>query len=234
MASWDKWAPSPEEEDAFLMPPGGGGRIGFYGARRSNGLAGSAQERLELVRDSVVRLYYSRITAVIYFATLVLAGVLLVVTLGLDTPLRDAPGALLALESAVTLSLFLEVLLRALAVGKEYLQSWSNLLDCAFAVASAVLLFWAAPRASQSQDFETQKQDVELSQSLVMARMVVQFGRVLLIAQHARRSRQASCSGDISFSELVANTDLERDLDFSVLRGREWQQKKHRSEDFGL
>ncbi|CAK0855056.1 unnamed protein product, partial [Prorocentrum cordatum] len=110
----------------------------------------------------------------------------------MDTPLRDAPVMLLALESLVTLSLFAEVILRAVVLGSEYLRSWSNLLDSLAAAASAALLFWAAPRASRRRDFEGQKEDVELSQSLVMARIIVQFCRLLLIAQRAKRSHQAS------------------------------------------
>merc|ERR1719167_1735840 len=121
-------------------------------------------------------------------------------TLGLDTPLRDAPGALLALEGVVSASLLAEVALRAMVLGWAYLRSWSNVLDSAVALASVGLLFLVAPQASRSKDFEAQKQDVELSQSLVMARTIVQFVRLALIASHAKRSRQANAADDVSFS----------------------------------
>jgi hypothetical protein len=187
--------------------------------------------RIELLQGAVVRLYYSKFTAILYLATLVLAGALLAITLGLDTPVRDAPGALLALETLVTLSLFTEVVLRAVVLGREYLRSWSNILDGAMALASASLMFWAAPRASKAEDFERQKEDVELSQSLVMARIIVQFGRVLLIAEHTRRSRQAKSADDVSFSNLASEMGLDIDLDFSVLREQNLQ-AKHRDEDY--
>merc|ERR1712241_952022 len=118
-----------------------------------------------------------------------------------------------------------EVVLRAIVIGKDYLRTWSNILDSGVAAASISLIFWAAPRASKSKDYETQKEDVELSQSLVMARTMVQFGRVLLIANHARRSHQANASDDITFSQLISDTDLDIDLDFGVLRERQLQEK---------
>merc|ERR1719389_397759 len=122
---------------------------------------------------------------------------------------------LLVLEGVVSLSLFLEVMLRAVVLGRDYLRSWPNILDGIVALASGSLLFFAAPRASKAEEFEKQKEDVELSQSLVMARILVQFGRVLLIAEHARRSRQAKSAGgqDVSFAGLT-----ELDFDFSLLR----------------
>lgn len=179
----------------------------------------------DLLQGAVVRLYYSKLTAVLYLGTLVLAGILLAVTLGLDTPLRDAPRMLLVLEGVVSLSLFMEVVLRAVVLGRSYLQSYANILDGLVAVASASLLFWAAPRASASQEYERQKEDVELSQSLVMARTIVQFGRVLLIAEHARRSRQAKSADDITFATLSA------EFDFSALCEPQLQEK-HREEDY--
>merc|ERR1719213_87954 len=105
----------------------------------------------------------------------------------------------------------MEVVLRAIVLGREYLSSVSNILDGIVAIASASLLFVAAPRASKAEEFEKQKEDVQLSQSLVMARTIVQFGRVIMIAEHARRSRQAKSSDDVAFSSLG-------DLDFSMLR----------------
>lgn len=180
---------------------------------------------MDLLQGAVVRLYYSKFTAVLYLGTLVLAGILLAITLGLDTPLRDAPQVLLTLEAVVSLSLFMEVVLRAVVLGRSYMQSYANILDGLVAIASASLLFWAAPRASASQEYERQKEDVELSQSLVMARMLVQFGRVLLIAEHARRSRQAKSADDISFASLSA------DFDFSTLCEPQLQEK-HRDEDY--
>merc|ERR1719436_2075765 len=100
----------------------------------------------------------------------------------------------------VSFSLIMEVVLRAVVIGREYFNSWSNVLDSGVAIASFSLMFLAAPRASKAKDDEREKEDVELSQSLVMARMIVEFGRVLLIAGHVRRSRQANASDDISFS----------------------------------
>jgi hypothetical protein len=188
--------------------------------------------RVELLQGAVVRIYYSKITAFLYLGTLVLAGVLLAITLGLDIPLRDAPGLLLGLEGIVSISLFTEVVLRAVVLGREYLQSVANILDAIVAIASASLMFWAAPRASKAEEFEKQKEDVKLSQSLVMARTLVQFGRVLLIAQHARRSRQAKSSDDVAFSSLGAD-GLDLDLDFAVLREQKLQ-ARNRSEDLGL
>lgn len=177
--------------------------------------------RMDLLQGAVVRLYYSKFTAFLYLGTLLVSGVLLAVTLGIDTPMRDAPGVLLFLEGLVTFSLFTEVLLRAVVLGREYLRSWPNILDAAIALASASLMFFAAPRASKAEEFEKQKEDVELSQSLVMARTLMQFGRVMLIAEHARRSRQSKSSDDLDFSSLGAgaagNLDL-GDLDFAVLR----------------
>lgn len=242
----DEWEGEGAEEDTFLLEkeqpsPDDPKRAAF----EKGGLLVSAQwllaaspkARAELLRGAVVRLYYSRLTAVLYVGTLVLAGVLLAVTLGMDTPLKDAPGALMVLEALVTISLFAEVLLRAVVLGRDYLRSWANILDSVIAVASASLLFWAAPRASRQLDFETQKEDVEMSQSLVMARIMVQFLRVLLIAQHAQRSsRQAAGrTEDISFSSLEASggADWDMDFDFAALRERELQEK-HRTEDFGL
>eukprot|EP00811_Abedinium_folium_P000198 NODE_10180_length_1371_cov_3.975080.p1 GENE.NODE_10180_length_1371_cov_3.975080~~NODE_10180_length_1371_cov_3.975080.p1 ORF type:complete len:261 (-),score=103.87 NODE_10180_length_1371_cov_3.975080:441-1223(-) len=251
-----------EDEDDALVPRGsdvhslgrGGGRGAGLGYAPHKGLclsswcegctamaldwyavvaAHSQGHRFEVLKGAVVRLYYSRLTAFIYLATLLVAAVLLLVTLGLDTPLRDAPRTLTTLETVVTLSLFVEVSLRAVVVGREYFQSWSNVADAVIAVASAALMFWAAPRASRAEDFEKQKEDVELSQSLVMARTLMQFVRVLLIAQHARRSRQASASEDITFSELIRDVNLDTDLDFSVLREMRLQEM-HRAEDFGL
>ena len=88
------------------------------------------------------------------------AALLLCITLGLDTPLREAPRLLLLLEALVTASLMLEVALRAFVQGRGYLKSWWNLLDLAMAVSSGGLFFLAAPRAAA----EAQKEDVELSQ----------------------------------------------------------------------
>mmetsp|Transcript_47665 Transcript_47665/g.152221 ORF Transcript_47665/g.152221 Transcript_47665/m.152221 type:complete len:216 (-) Transcript_47665:126-773(-) len=210
-----------EEEIALVVPRG------FQDG--SGGSFHSGMPKLELLRGVVVRLYYSRATAALYLATLLLSGVLLAITLGMDTPLRDAPQALLWLEGLVSMSLFSEVALRAVVLGGVYLRSCSNILDSIVAIASASLMFWAAPRASRTKDFEAQKEDVELSQSLVMARTMVQLGRVLLIANHAHRSSQANSTDDISFSKLLSGSDF----DFAVLRQRELQEL-HRSEDFGL
>jgi len=191
--------------------------------------------RWDLLHGMVARLYYSRLTAVLYLGTLVLAGVLLAITLGLNTPLRDAPVALLGFEAIVSLSLSMEVTLRAIVLGKEYLRSWSNVMDVAVALASVSLMFWSAPRASRANDFEAQKEDVELSQSLVMLRIIVQFLRVLLITSHARRSRNAKNVGDISFGDLssLMTPGQFPDFDFAVLQESELQEM-HRTEDFGL
>lgn len=188
----------------------------------------------DILQGAVVRLYYSRFTAGLYGFTLLLAGVLLMITLGLDTPLRDAPLMLLVLEGVVSVSLFTEVVLRAIVLGREYLESLPNILDACVAVASFSLMFVAAPRASSAKQYEAQKEDVELSQSLVMVRTVVQFVRVLTIANHAHRSSQAKSADDITFSKLFSGAgDLEVAFDFAKLR--EWDlHEKHRMEDFGL
>jgi len=179
--------------------------------------------RMDLLQGAVVRLYYSKFTAFLYLATLLLAGVLLAITLGLDTPMRDSPAILLWLEGIVSISLFTEVALRAVVLGREYLRSWANVLDAVVALASGFMMFYAAPRAAKTEEFEKQKEDVELGQSLVMARTLVQFGRVLLIAEHARRSRQAKGSDDLDFSILGGDAGLDIDLDFSVLREHKLQ-----------
>merc|ERR1712032_602769 len=81
------------------------------------------------LRRVVTCLYYSRLTAALYLATFLLAGVLLAMTLGLNTPLRDAPRTMLLMELLVSLSLVLEVGLRAAVLRRAYLQTWTNLLD---------------------------------------------------------------------------------------------------------
>lgn len=172
--------------------------------------------RAELLRGAVLRLYYSRLTAYLYLGTLLLAACLLAITLGMDTPLKDAPGSLLFLECLVSLSMLMEVLLRAIALGSEYFHSGTNILDTFVAAASVFLMFWAAPHASKAHDYEVQKEDVELSQSLVMARIMFQFIRVMLIANHARRSRQAKSSPD----------DLDFDIDFGILHEQHLQQQR--------
>ncbi|CAE7949841.1 unnamed protein product, partial [Symbiodinium sp. KB8] len=105
--------------------------------------AATTPGKSELFRAVVVRLYYSQLTAFLYLATMVLAAVLLCVTLGMDSPLRDAPRVLLFLEGLVTASLVLEVALRAVVLGASYLKSWSNAVDCLVAVLSAGLFFCA-------------------------------------------------------------------------------------------
>mmetsp|Transcript_117023 Transcript_117023/g.331178 ORF Transcript_117023/g.331178 Transcript_117023/m.331178 type:complete len:232 (-) Transcript_117023:156-851(-) len=205
-------------------------------ARRAPGAVAKATSspysgavQAELLRGAVVRLYYSRFTAYLYIATFVLAGCLLVANLGMDTPLRDAPRVLVMLEALVSLSLFLEVVLRAVALGREYVRSCANLVDGAVAAASVFLMFWAAPQAVRAHNFEGEKEDVELSESLVMGRIIFQFVRVLLIAQHARRSKQAKASEDVTFSSLIGAPDL--NLDFAVLLERQLQEQR-RSQDF--
>lgn len=72
---------------------------------------------------------------------------------------------------------------------------------------------------------------MELSNSLVMARTLVQFGRLLLIAQHAHRSRQAKSSDDVAFSSLGAD-GLDINLDFALLREQQLQASHRNAEDF--
>ena len=43
-----------------------------------------------------------------------------------------------------------------------------------------------------------QSQDAELSQSLIMFRILVQFGRLLMIAEHVQRARKSQDSGDVN------------------------------------
>eukprot|EP00931_Biecheleriopsis_adriatica_P069055 TRINITY_DN42948_c0_g1_i1.p1 TRINITY_DN42948_c0_g1~~TRINITY_DN42948_c0_g1_i1.p1 ORF type:complete len:243 (+),score=56.59 TRINITY_DN42948_c0_g1_i1:56-730(+) len=224
MSSWEE----NEEDEALLEPP----------VRSAAPVGTGSGSQMELLRGMVVRLYFSRLTALLYLATMVLAALLLCATLGLDTPLRDAPVALFVVEAIVTLSLVAEVVLRAIVLGHSYMKSWSNIIDCSVALVSAILFFIAAPAASRAKDDERQKEDLELSQSLVMARIIVQFCRVLLIASHARRSRQSlfSVQSDVSFanlSDLLQYSDLEQDFDFTLLREKDMQER-HRKEDYGL
>jgi len=245
----DNWAD--DELDSLVLQSSNGG---VHGARdlgcsavaagHTNGAASGGHSfarlfqrlrediRLDMVRGIVVRLYYSRLTAYLYLATLVLAGVLLAITLGLDIPLRDSPRLLTGLEAIISLSLCAEVALRATVLGKDYIRSWPNVLDAVVALASASLLFWAAPRASQEGHLEKQKEDVELSQSLVMARTLVQFGRILVIAQHTQRSRQANAGDDVTFSALYAESGFDIDFDFALLRERRLRSEKQLSDDY--
>jgi len=206
-----------EEDDALISDIGAPSSNGLYFPPKTNvvsstiyGILGKCNIKPELVQGTVVRLYYSRLTAGLYCATVVLAGGLLAITLGFNTPLRDQPMIIFCLEAAVTLSLFVEVALRVIVLGDEYLQSWSNILDCTVALASTILLFSAAPKASKAMNYQAQREDVELGQSLILFRTVVQFARIALIAQHARRSRESKGATDVSFADI--------DLDFSVLR----------------
>mmetsp|Transcript_110763 Transcript_110763/g.196226 ORF Transcript_110763/g.196226 Transcript_110763/m.196226 type:complete len:231 (+) Transcript_110763:55-747(+) len=162
-------------------------------------------------------LYYSRLTGLIYILTFLLAGLLFAINLGLDTPLRDSPTILLALEATITLSLVLEVGLRAAVLGYDYLRSWSNMLDTFIAAASVIMYFGAQ-----------QMQDVELSQSLVMLRIIVQFGRILVIAEHAQRLRKAMLEGDFGVGSPLDAIDL----NFANLS--EEIQAKNRGENDGL
>mmetsp|Transcript_101585 Transcript_101585/g.287848 ORF Transcript_101585/g.287848 Transcript_101585/m.287848 type:complete len:172 (+) Transcript_101585:83-598(+) len=163
------------------------------------------QERL---RDAVGRIYYSPATGLLHAAVLLLAGVLLATTLGFETPLHRSPRLVNALEAFVCLSLWVEIGLRATVVGAAFWASWFNIFDVAVAAASSCCLFWEAP----SEEFQFQRrEDTELGQSLVMLRIVVQFARVMFIAEHAQRARGRKLSGS-PFEDLG--------LDFSVLRER--------------
>eukprot|EP00913_Durusdinium_trenchii_P028019 g26270.t1 len=208
-----------EHLHAKAQSPRQGGEGGGWGdealIERPKQRAAQPHPSLELLRGVVARLYYSQITAGLYLATMVLAALLLCITLGMETPLRDAPRALLFLEGIITLSLVVEVILRAIVQGRNYLKSWWNAVDGSLAVLSSGLFFFAAPRAAG----EAQKEDVELSQSLVMARVIFQFVRVLRIASLARRASTAR-GPDVSFAnvtEMLEFTDLE-DFDFTLLK----------------
>merc|ERR1719329_161713 len=96
-----------------------------------------------------------------------------------------------------------------------YIKTWSNLLDVILAGSSAGLLLWEAPH----EIFQSKTQeDVELSMSLVMVRILVQFGRVLMIAEHAQRARQAKAALELLPGRLGDSPLEELDLDLSVLR----------------
>ncbi|CAK8986668.1 unnamed protein product [Durusdinium trenchii] len=198
------------------------------------------------------RLYYSQITAGLHkpvpaseksndkhdkSMALTMAALLLCITLGMETPLRDAPRALLFLEAVaadggiITLSLVVEVILRAIVQGcpmktfqNESERKGSAILSrlrfnfrgtaeverggwqpcraqlrCAAEIEDVHLLNKSeAPRAAG----EAQKEDVELSQSLVMARVIFQFVRVLRIASLARRASTAR-GPDVSFANVT-------------------------------
>mmetsp|Transcript_15883 Transcript_15883/g.31104 ORF Transcript_15883/g.31104 Transcript_15883/m.31104 type:complete len:239 (+) Transcript_15883:1-717(+) len=168
---------------------------------------------------AVVVLYYSRLTAAIHAITFLIAGLLLATSLGLDTPLRTSPYTTLALEACVSLSLVAEVVLRAYIVGKRYLQKCANIVDVLVASLSTGFLFVAAPRAGYSEE---RREDLGLSQSLVMTRIVMQFARLLLIAEHSQRSRRDGAKGE------------ELDLDFAALREHDGLLAKRCSGDDGL
>lgn len=192
-----------------------------------------AEERLrdlgltkELLPGTVARLYYSKLTVTLYLVTFVVSSLLLCINLGVRMPLRTTPGIILLLEVAVNVSLFVEVGLRAAVLGADYLRSWPNVLDSFVASASAILFFVAAPGAGDKAG----QGDVELSQGLVMLRTGVQFGRLILIAQHARRSQKAQASTDISFSTL-AESMAGVELDFSMLHERQLILQAHNEED---
>merc|ERR1719375_1965379 len=106
--------------------------------------------------------------------------------------------------------------MRATVWGKDYLQTWSNVFDVVIAVASFNCLFIAAPSAGSDE----KKQDAELSQSLVMLRIIVQFSRILFIAEHAQRMRKALTDNplgspleaiDLDFGSLKENSRVDMD-----------------------
>lgn len=184
------------------------------------------------LRVIVVRLYYSRLTAVLYGSTFLLAAVLLAQALGFDTPLGGEPRLRFLLETLITMSLLVEVALRAVVLGREYLDSWYNIFDGTIALASGFFLFWASPLSSPKSELknafsEEKQEDLELSQSLVMVRIIVQFARVLLIVEHTQRlRRERDGGGDVpDFDEI--------DLDFGVLQEKVLQSRR-RGEDDGL
>merc|ERR1719316_1717850 len=155
--------------------------------------------RFELLQVIVSRLYYSRLTTYVYGITLIVSALLLAITLGLDTPLRDQPGILSILDVLVNLMLVVEVALRWLLMGKGYLSTWSNRFDVFVAVLSSVFLYWKAPQADDAK----QQQDVVFSDSLVMARIMVQFGRLYVVANSARRSKATdNAEGEIDFASI--------------------------------
>merc|ERR1712137_8859 len=158
----------------------------------------------------------------VYVGTFVVAAVVLSTTLGFYTPLSDHPRVLVVLEVLVNLSLILEVALRATVLGKAYLQSWYNILDVAMACLSGGFLFFEAPIDSRHGHRESTREDMELSQSLVMLRIIVQFARLLLIAEHAQRSRKSLQAAD----DVVMGSPFDDlNLDFALLRERDMQAK---------
>mmetsp|Transcript_36708 Transcript_36708/g.104432 ORF Transcript_36708/g.104432 Transcript_36708/m.104432 type:complete len:169 (-) Transcript_36708:112-618(-) len=154
----------------------------------------------------MLQLYYSSATAPYHCVTFFLAGVLLLTSLGFETPLRSRPRVVLLLEALVTFSLIAEVFLKAVVLGSGHLRSCSGALDATMGGLSAVFLFFEAPTARFG---EQKRVDLELSQSLVMLRILVQFGRLLVIAEHAHRAGRLRAATS-PFDELG--------LDFSNLR----------------
>mmetsp|Transcript_22173 Transcript_22173/g.40794 ORF Transcript_22173/g.40794 Transcript_22173/m.40794 type:complete len:245 (+) Transcript_22173:98-832(+) len=164
----------------------------------------------ETVKVLVVRLYYSALTARLHAMTFVLGAILLTTALGFDTPLRGRPHLQFFLEACVSLSLALEVALKIRMFGCEYAKSYSNVLDAVVALASIAMLVGGENAHSKA----THTEDIELSESLVMMRIMMQFGRLLIIAEHVQRSRKYQ-SGD----EMASPFD-DLDFDFGLLRER--------------
>mmetsp|Transcript_6127 Transcript_6127/g.14639 ORF Transcript_6127/g.14639 Transcript_6127/m.14639 type:complete len:247 (+) Transcript_6127:97-837(+) len=162
----------------------------------------------ETVKVLVLRLYYSALTARLHAMTFLLGAVLLTTALGFDTPLRGRPHFQFLLEACVSLSLAMEVALKIRMFGLEYAKSYSNVLDAVIALASIAMLVGGENAHSKA----THVEDIELSESLVMMRIMLQFGRLLVIAEHVQRSRKYQ-SGD----EMASPFD-DLDFDFALLR----------------
>jgi len=178
-------------------------------------------ERRRPVMDNLIhlveQLYYSHLTAPLHCLTFLLATVLLLTTLGFLTPLSGRPHFVLGLEVVVTATLAMEVGLKATVMGRVHLRTWTGALDACIAVVSVGFLIFEAPLAKFRSE---RREDLELSQSLVMLRILVQFGRLLLLAEHAQRARKKSVYTSLE--------DLS--LDFSALR--EWELRMQQQEDY--
>merc|ERR1740129_1163794 len=162
----------------------------------------------------VVFLYYSNLTAPIYAIMFGLAGGLLLTTLGFDTPLAKHAKAVLVLEVVVTSSLVIEVIMKYSVLGMLFLQTGLGSLDMLVAATSATFLFLQAPLARFKVD---RKEDMELSQSLVMLRILIHFGRLLVLAEHTERARRVKSKN--SAKEALS-------FNFSVMQERELRKRQ--------
>ena len=194
------------EHDCLVSDKRSLGNAQKLGGAGSYAAKARSDARAARLRELVTWMYFSRATAFLHVFTFLVAAGILVTTLGLSTTLRNSPRLMCSLEAFVCLSLVVEVLLRT-AMSWDYLYSLHGFVDCCVAFTSVGLLFWVSKRNLHGRERD---QDIELSQSLVMLRIIIQFARVLLAIEHVRRSEKGE-------SELIGSGS-EFDMNFAVLR----------------